>query len=88
MKQSLKCLEDSLRVDNVCYLRDLIIDVSEYPESIVVNIRIGWKTSKKLILSLVTKGFALRVQLSLYDACVEIVMLYISNTWVFNAEDL
>ena len=46
------------------------------------------KNGVEKVQDAITKGFSLRVKGRLYDACVQSAMLYGSETWTLNTEDV
>lgn len=71
-----------------CYLGDAIGQAGGCTEAVTARIRSAWKKFRDLLPVLTNRGFSLRSRGHTYQACVRSVLLYGSETWPVNTEDI
>src|SRR5664279_960447 len=69
-----------------CYLGDMIGARAE--EASRARVRCAWSKFRELSAILTSRGASPKVKGKLYSACVQCVMIYGSETWTMNAEDM
>ena len=77
-------------VDTFCYLGDMLSagggSVEEVGSAGVV--RCSWGKFNELMRILTMRGTSLKVKGKIYKACVQSVMMYVSETWAMKVEDM
>ena len=74
-------------VGQFCYLRDVLNDESGSNMASINRVRSGWKKFRELS-GVLTNKVALRLKGRVYAACVRSAILYGSETWAANTEQV
>ena len=75
-------------VDRFCYLGDVIGAGGGAEEASVARIRCAWAKFRELAPMLTSRGASLRMKGKIYEACVQSVLMYGSETWAMRVEDM
>jgi hypothetical protein len=80
--QDLEC------VDRFCYLGDMIGAGGGAGDASRARVRCAWAKFKELAPILTSRGASLKVKGKVYNACVQRVLVYGSETWPMKVDDL
>ena len=75
-------------VGQFCYLGDVLNGEDGSSMASINRVRSGWKKFRKLLCVSTNKKVALRLKGRVYAACVRSAMLYGSETWAANTEQV
>jgi hypothetical protein len=76
------------RVEKFCYLGDMIGAGGGAEEASRTRVRCAWAKFKELAPVLTSRGASLKVKGKVYNACVQRVLVYGSETWPVKTEDM
>jgi len=76
------------RVDTFCYLGDMIGSGGGVEEATRTRVRCAWGKFNELAPILTKRGVSLKVKGKIYQACVQRVLVYASETWAMKVEDV
>ena len=75
-------------VDKFCYLGDMLSAGGGAEEAAKTRVRSAWGKFNELAPILTKRGASMKLKGRIYDACVQRVLVYGSETWGVKAEDL
>ena len=75
-------------VEKFCYLGDMLCAGGGAEEASRTRVRSAWGKFNELAPVLTKRGVSLKLKGKIYDACVQRVLVYGSETWAIKAEDL
>ena len=75
------------RVDEFCYLCDMIGADVDAVDAVRVRVKGAWAAFRELCSILTVRGALLHIKGRLYSACVRSKMVYGSETWPMKVED-
>ena len=75
-------------VDKFCYLGDMLSAGGGAEEAAKTRVRSAWGKFNELAPILTKRGASMKLKGRIYDACVQRVLVYGSETWGMKAEDL
>ena len=75
-------------VNQFCYLGNIISAGGEAEASTIARIRSGWKSFRVLLLVLASRVISFRIKGRLYAACVRSIMVYSSEIWPLEVDDI
>ena len=75
-------------VDKFCYLGDMIGAGGGAEEASRARVRCAWGKFNELLPILTTRGASLKLKGKIYRTCVQIVLMYGSETWPMKVEDM
>ena len=75
-------------VDKVCYLGVMIGAGSRAEKAFRERVRCAWAKFRELAPVLTSRGASIKMKGRVYRACVQRVLMYGSETWPMNAEDM
>ena len=75
-------------VDKLCYLGDMLSQEGGCEHAILKRIQTGWLKFRELSGLLIGKGMSLKSKGIIYMTCIIPVLLYGSETWPTNIEDM
>ena len=75
-------------VEKFCYLGDMLCAGGGAEEASRTRVRSAWGQFNELAPVLTKRGVSLKLKGKIYDACVQRVLVYGSETWAIKAEDL
>ena len=74
-------------VDKFCYLGDMLSAGGGAEEAAKTRVRSAWGKFNELAPILTKRGASMKLKGRIYDACVQRVLVYGSETWGMKAED-
>ena len=75
-------------MDKFCYLGDMLSAGGGAEEAAKTRVRSAWGKFNELAPILTKRGASMKLKGRIYDACVQRVLVYGSETWGMKAEDL
>jgi len=75
------------KVQNFCYLGDMIGSSGGAEHAVTARIRSAWNRFRQLVGFLTTNDVPLKMRGKVYELCVRSCMLYGSETWVMKKEN-
>jgi len=75
-------------VDRFCYLGDIIESGRGCEEGSRTGVKCAWGKFRELLPILTGRGFSARLKGKIWQACVQSMMVYGSETWAVREEDM